>query len=215
MRLSGFICHDDYLKKTEKLSDSELGRVVRALMQYHISGEEVELTIKESMVFDFIRVDIDNQENAYRAKCEKNKSIRLTALDNERQRTSTNVNERDLYKDNTKTNINNNTLKGIKKEKPQKRFTPPTVEEVSEYCRERNNGIDAQHFVDYYTQGGWVLKNGRKMQDWRAAVRTWEGNGYHNNKPVLKTVPAQQYEQRDYSNEQSDAMRRMIEAGGA
>ena len=50
-----------------------------------------------------------------------------------------------------------------------------------------------------------MLKNGRKMADWKAAVRTWEGNGYH--KPV-KVVPA--YEQRDYSGEDADAFNRMI-----
>ena len=55
------------------------------------------------------------------------------------------------------------------------RFTPPTLEEVRSYCAERNNNVDAQRFVDYYTSNGWqVGKN--KMKDWRAAVRTWERN---------------------------------------
>lgn len=54
-----------------------------------------------------------------------------------------------------------------------KKSIPPTVEEVAEYCRERNNGVDAQRFVDYYTANGWkVGKN--PMKDWKAAVRTWE-----------------------------------------
>ena len=106
------------------------------------------------------------------------------------------------YESNTNPNTN-------MKSEPQKRFNPPTVDEVAEYCRERNNGINAQHFVDYYTQGNWILKNGRKMADWKAAVRTWEGNGYHN-KPAIKTVPAQNYTQRDYSGEQAEAMARML-----
>ena len=56
-----------------------------------------------------------------------------------------------------------------------KRFTPPTVDEVREYCRERNNNVDAERFVDYYTANGWkVGKN--PMKDWKAAVRTWERN---------------------------------------
>jgi hypothetical protein len=56
-----------------------------------------------------------------------------------------------------------------------KRFAPPTVEQVAEYCLERNNGIDPQRFVDYYTSNGWMVgKN--KMKDWKAAVRTWEKN---------------------------------------
>lgn len=56
-----------------------------------------------------------------------------------------------------------------------KRFVPPTVEDVKEYCRERKNAVDAERFVDYYTANGWkVGKN--PMKDWKAAVRTWERN---------------------------------------
>ena len=54
-----------------------------------------------------------------------------------------------------------------------KRFTPPTVDEVRAYCQERQNGVDPQRFVDYYSSNGWMVgKN--KMKDWKAAVRTWE-----------------------------------------
>ena len=201
MAMSGFICHDDYLKKMVKLTDEEVGRLFRALMVYHATGEETEITGRESIAFDFIREDIDRTERAYQTKCEKNRKNRLDAIENERQRTLTNV------------NVPSQKEKEKEKEKKKTRtrsvFTPPTVEEVAAYCKERNNGIDAQHFVDYYTQGNWVLKNGRKMADWRAAVRTWEGNGYHN-KPAGKTVSAQNYSQRDYSGEQEDAMRRMV-----
>lgn len=53
------------------------------------------------------------------------------------------------------------------------RFTPPTLEEVEAYCLERNNGIDAQTFIDFYSAKGWMIgKN--KMKDWKASVRTWE-----------------------------------------
>lgn len=53
------------------------------------------------------------------------------------------------------------------------RFTPPSLQEVTSYCAERGNHVDAQRFVDYYTSNGWkVGKN--QMKDWRAAVRTWE-----------------------------------------
>jgi len=64
-----------------------------------------------------------------------------------------------------------------KKEGKGKIFVPPTLEEVSGYCFERNNHVDPQKFIDYYTANGW--KVGRnKMIDWRAAVRTWERNNY-------------------------------------
>lgn len=58
-------------------------------------------------------------------------------------------------------------------DKKKSRFTPPTVEEVQAYCRERNNTIDAGRFVDFYEAKGWMVgKN--KMKSWQAAVRTWE-----------------------------------------
>ena len=53
------------------------------------------------------------------------------------------------------------------------RFTPPSLEEVQDYCKSRRNGLDAQAFVDFYSSKGWMIgKN--KMKDWKAAVRTWE-----------------------------------------
>lgn len=71
--------------------------------------------------------------------------------------------------DNTNNNINNNIS--------EKRFKPPTVDEVKAYCIERQNNVDAERFIDYYTANGWkVGKN--TMKDWKAAVRTWERNGY-------------------------------------
>ena len=66
------------------------------------------------------------------------------------------------------------------------RFTPPTLEEVKAYCRERNNGVDAERFLDYYTANGWkVGKN--PMKDWRAAVRTWERDSFPKQKKT--TMP--------------------------
>ena len=65
----------------------------------------------------------------------------------------------------------------------RKRFTPPTVDEVRAYCQDRQNGVDPQRFVDYYTSNGWMVgKN--KMKDWKAAVRTWEQKDKPQGRPV-------------------------------
>lgn len=55
----------------------------------------------------------------------------------------------------------------------KKRFKKPTVEEVETYCKERNNTINAEQFVNYYEARGWKIGNA-SMKDWKAAVRTWE-----------------------------------------
>ena len=80
---------------------------------------------------------------------------------------------------------------GEKKKKAASRFIPPTVKEVRAYCQERQNNVDAERFVDYYTSNGWkVGKN--PMKDWKAAVRTWERHGWngygYDGKPQSKPV---------------------------
>lgn len=71
----------------------------------------------------------------------------------------------------------NKPNENVGRKRPPARFVPPTVEKVAAYCKERNNGIDAQHFVDYYSANGWVQGKGKPIKDWNAAVRTWERNG--------------------------------------
>ena len=67
---------------------------------------------------------------------------------------------------------------------PKRRtFTKPTIDEIQDYCIERNNNVNAEQFYDYYESNGWkVGKNA--MKDWKACVRTWERNGY--DKPIKK-----------------------------
>lgn len=53
------------------------------------------------------------------------------------------------------------------------KFVKPSVEEIADYCAERNNNIDPQQFFDFYESKGWKVGN-QSMKDWEAAVRTWE-----------------------------------------
>jgi hypothetical protein len=58
-------------------------------------------------------------------------------------------------------------------ESKSKAFTPPSLDDVTSYCHERNNTVDPQRFIDFYESKGWMVgKN--KMKDWKAAIRTWE-----------------------------------------
>ena len=69
----------------------------------------------------------------------------------------------------------------IKENNKRKVFTKPTIEEIQKYCAERNNGINANAFYDFYESKDWFVgKN--KMKDWKACVRTWEQRKEHNKK---------------------------------
>ena len=53
-------------------------------------------------------------------------------------------------------------------------FEAPSIDEVKAYCKERNNTVSPETFINFYQSKNWMVgKN--KMKDWKACVRTWEG----------------------------------------
>ncbi len=59
------------------------------------------------------------------------------------------------------------------KKPKRKRFTPPSLEDVTAYCKKRQNEINPQDFLDHYQANGWKRGN-TPIKDWKACVRTWE-----------------------------------------
>jgi hypothetical protein len=55
----------------------------------------------------------------------------------------------------------------------ERKFKKPTLIEVEEYCKERNNEVDPQKFIDFYESKGWLVGKS-PMKDWKACIRTWE-----------------------------------------
>ena len=89
-----------------------------------------------------------------------------------------------IYTDNTNTSINNTNLTDSNKA----HFKKPTLDEVKNYCIERNNNIDAEAFIAYYESKGWTVGSG-KMKKWKAAVITWEKKNF--NKQTMSKLDAQ------------------------
>ena len=103
-----------------------------------------------------------------------------------------------------------NTVKRKEKKNSQKRnekktthFRKPTIQEIEDYCRERQNDVDAVAFFNFYESKGWMV--GRNpMKDWKAAVITWETrHGQH--RP--KSTPKQSQPLGDYYTDLIQSMR--------
>ena len=107
-----------------------------------------------------------NNDNAIRQQRYRD---RLKSLENEDSVTKNN-------EDVTVCVTNDNESKSKSKIKSKSKnniFSPPSVEEVREYCIERGNNIDPESFVAFYESKGWMIgKN--KMKNWKMAVITWE-----------------------------------------
>ena len=100
-------------------------------------------------------------------------------------------------------NINNNNINN-------NRWVKPTIDEIKAYCDERNNGINAEQFYDFYESKNWYVgKN--KMKDWKACVRTWEQRSKPKHivtEPDWLNETPKEYSK--YSNEGSEEAKKLI-----
>jgi hypothetical protein len=71
--------------------------------------------------------------------------------------------------------------------KRKAKFVKPTIEEIRCFCEERNNGIDADEFFNFYESKGWVIGKS-PMKDWKACIRTWERNRFKSQRPTGRKV---------------------------
>ena len=136
---------------------------------FNIAEETISRKIKKLEKKEYITIEYEKKG------CEiTNRFIRLTNMSIHDYQICQSTIDEYVKENNIKLNnnkeIDNNKLLSIKKN-----FIKPTLEQVKEYCNERNNHIDAQLFIDYYESNGW--KVGRNpMKDWKATIRTWENN---------------------------------------
>lgn len=174
----------DFENVISLLKDDEIGRLFLHMIRYARDGEEpTEFEGNEIFIWPTAKRDID-------MAAERNEICRQNGLRGGRPKTKENQTEPNETKENqtepneSRKEKKRNEKKGNEKERqdivllePQKRFQPPTVDEVRTYCEEKGSyWIDPERFVDYYESRGWILTNGKKMVDWKAAVRLWIKN---------------------------------------
>lgn len=227
MPMTGFFCQDEYLAKTAKLTDEEIGKLFRALMNYHANGVVADLDIRAGIAFDFIREDIDKAEDAYAKKCKQASENRRKGIisgvtdDNARQRPSTpvnggdnnNINKRDI-KDNKK-DINDRFERfwsvyprHIAKQNAKKSFDKLNPDD--ELLEVMIRAVNEQKKTDQ-----WTKDNGQFIPHPATWInqKRWEDESVPAKPAVVKVLPAQSYGQRDYSSEQEEALQRMLELG--
>lgn len=83
-------------------------------------------------------------------------------------------------------NVTNNVTNNVTPKKP-KRFIKPTLEDINNYCKEKEISIDAESFIDFYESKGWKVGSS-SMKDWKAAVRNWARRNAKDNKPTRKNI---------------------------
>jgi predicted phage replisome organizer len=83
----------------------------------------------------------------------------------------------------------NRKEKDVSAKIPANRFIKPTLQEVTDYCNSRNNGIDPQYFLCYQEARGWLLGGKSPIKNWKAAINTWERNSRARNASPQPSQP--------------------------
>lgn len=178
MQRDSMVFYRSFHEATRELPPEIYKEAMVALMDYALDGRINEVSAYANMFLQMAKPQVDANNQRYingskggrkpEPKSEKGE-VQKTKPEPKRNQTGT------KSEPNVNVNVNDNvlkenTLKGVK----EKRFAPPTPENVNGYCREMGyTHVDAVRFVNYYAAKGWKIGND-KIEDWKALVRNWE-----------------------------------------
>ncbi|WP_284525708.1 DUF6291 domain-containing protein [Clostridium sp. AF50-3] len=161
------------------------GRTHQAIYAYQKDPDAAPKDPALAFVFELIKQQLDADSQRYKEACaarseagKKGGRPKANASDkkqmvSEESKKSKCFSEKAKKADNDNeydNDLKENTLEGVK----EKRFAPPTLQEVKDYCLKMGyTHVDAERFIDYYTSNGWMVGKNR-MKDWKAAVRNWD-----------------------------------------
>ena len=168
-----FTFYRSYYEALKHLPKRDQTAVLMAVIGYALDEQEPNLSGVPLSVFTLIRPTLDSGRNKAKNRINKSKT-------NEEQNNNKSVrNEEQTSKEKEREGEregereNDSSPPKSPSERGSKKFIPPTVDEVRDYCRKMNYGIDPESFVSFYASKGWMIGKNH-MKDWRQATTTWE-----------------------------------------
>lgn len=195
-------------KKEDRLS------ILEAICVYALEGEEREKTPAAEALFALIKPNLDSAakksaggKRATRVAEDTDKIDASIEEDTDNKKKKEKEKEKKKEIENKKENecsISYVDNKGRVRKKVQ---IPPEREEVIAYCAEMGYTVNIDAWFAHYESNGW--KVGRNpMKDWRAALRTWQHNGYGNGH---QTAASAQQPKQEPARSQTSQLKAMIE----
>jgi len=185
---------DNFQSGTQFLTDEQCGKYIRLLCAQHLHGhlserqvliicksydEDIMSKFKKDEYGKYYNERLEFEINRRKKYSESRATNRKSSVKDKKH--MNNISKTYDKHMETETEIENIIINN--KEKVSK-FKKPTLEEVKQYCAERNKGVDAERWFNYYESNGWQIgKN--KMKNWKAAVHTWEKNNVQTVKSKL------------------------------
>lgn len=168
-----------------KAPEEQRGKLLWALAQYGTYGVEPDLEWPLDAIFASVREDIDYSKRCIAAGKTGGRGNRKPPLKGAKPPFSEGESQNEEAEEQDEPLCEEQKGDGDKPEAKAKqgnakqgnarksRFTPPTIEEVEAYVKEKGYTFSPDAFWSYYESIGWKV-GGKPMKSWKAACSTWQ-----------------------------------------
>lgn len=206
--MDSLLIYTAYKDKFRRLSNEQMGRLIRHVMEYQDKGTmpECDDDLAVGVAFDVVKYDMDVNRIKYEETIERRRAAgtlgglktqekRRQAKQKQANASKAKQSQADASKGkqeqakqavNDNVNVNVFTFTKESKEKRPIGFSPPSLEDINAYIKEKKLIIDGKAFFDYFTATNWTDSKGQQVKSWKGKILTW------NNHEVKKQKPKQQ-----------------------
>ena len=196
-----FTFYESFYSAVKRIrKDADRAKAYDAICAYALTGEMPDLDALPDAVaiaFDLIRPTLDSSAR----KSESGKAGGKQTASKQEANGKQTAREKEGEKEKEK-EVEVEVEKENESSKAPARFRPPSMEEVSEYCKSRGNTVDPEAFIAFYASKGWKVGN-QPMKDWKQAVITWEKRDGGKKAPPSAKGPTEEDRKRQ---EEADAV---------
>lgn len=168
-----FTFYRSFIEGLRDVDDATFRRLVESISRYALDDIEPELSGLEYGMFTSWKANVDasnkRRENGKLGGRPSKEKPMVTeekpmVIDTKPMVTDEEPNKKENKKENK-----NKTIK-------EKKFIPPSFEEVEAYCKERNSSVNPKDFFDYFDTGHWIDSRGEPVRNWKQKIITWENH---------------------------------------
>ena len=180
-----FIFYRSFFESTIPLNKEEKAELFDAICRYALDAEQISLQGFPQAMFSLIKPQLDANRKKWINGCKDKIKSKDQSIDEQEESKSEAKNKQEESKSEGNVNVE------CKSESKSKGFIKPTLQEIQDYCKERNNGVNPTKFFDYYSASNWKDKDGKQVKNWKQKVITWEsrnGNEEKNNQTLCQAI---------------------------
>ena len=206
-----FIFYRSFYQSAKKLPKEDKAELFDAICSYALDGESVEMSVVPEAIFTVIKPNLDANRRKWENGCKEKKKPSQVEAEEEQEISKDEANDKQTIskaQGNVDVNVYANVDEEckLKSKSESKRFIAPTLEEVKNYCQERNNSVNSQKWMNHYQSNGWkVGKN--SMEDWKAAVRKWENSSFESKGNLTQFLTPDQKRRQNNLNASAEFLR--------